>query len=93
MSFEGVDGEALLLSLPDLALSTGSACSSATVEPSYVLKALEAGDWLAHSSVRFGLGRFNTAEEVEYAAGRVVQAVRQLRERAPVPSWAPCYNL
>jgi cysteine desulfurase len=93
MSFEGVDGEALLMSLPDLALSTGSACSSATVEPSYVLKALEAGDWLAHSSVRFGLGRFNTAEEVEYAAGRVVQAVRQLRERAPVPSWAPCYNL
>jgi cysteine desulfurase len=93
MSFEGVDGEALLMSLPDLALSTGSACSSATVEPSYVLKALGAGDGLAHSSVRFGLGRFNTAEEVEYAAGRVVQAVRQLRERAPVPSWAPCYNL
>ena len=62
VSFPGVDGEALLMSLPDLALSTGSACSSATVEPSHVLKALGIGDSLARSSVRFGLGRFNTAE-------------------------------
>ena len=72
------------MSLPDLALSTGSACSSATVEPSHVLKALGIGDRLARSSVRFGLGRFNTAEEVEYAAGRLIQAVRHLREQAPV---------
>jgi cysteine desulfurase len=84
VSFAGVDGEALLMSLPDLALSTGSACSSATVEPSHVLKAIGLGDNLARSSVRFGLGRFNTAEEVEYAAGRVIEAVRKLRALAPL---------
>jgi cysteine desulfurase len=89
VSFPGVDGEALLMSLPDLALSTGSACSSATVEPSHVLKALGIGDSLARSSVRFGLGRFNTAEEVEYAAGRVVEAVRRLREESPIKSPGP----
>jgi cysteine desulfurase len=89
VSFPRVDGEALLMSLPDLALSTGSACSSATVEPSHVLKAIGIGDSLARSSVRFGLGRFNTAEEVEYAAMRVVEAARRLREQAPVkPSGA-----
>ena len=84
VSFPGVDGEALLMSLPDLALSTGSACSSATVEASHVLKALGLSDAMARASVRFGLGRFTTAEEVEYAAGRVADAVRRLREQAPV---------
>ena len=83
LSFAGVDAEALLMSLPDVALSTGSACSSATVEPSHVLRALGIGE-LAHSSVRFGLGRFNTDEEIDYAAGRVVEAVKKLRALTPV---------
>jgi cysteine desulfurase len=83
MSFEGVDGEALLTAMPDLALSTGSACSSAAIEPSHVLRALGIGERAAHSSLRFGLGRFTTAEEVDYAAGRVIAAVLKLRALAP----------
>ena len=83
VSFAGVDGEALLMSLPDMALSTGSACTSATVEPSHVLRALGVGEELAHSSLRFGLGRFNTEEEIEYVAGRMVESVRRLRALAP----------
>ena len=83
MSFAGVTGDSLLMSLPDVALSTGSACTSATVESSYVLKALGVGDDLSHSSLRFGLGRFNTAEEVDYVARRVVEAVRRLRALSP----------
>jgi cysteine desulfurase len=83
VSFQGVDAEALLLNMPDVAISTGSACSSASVEPSHVLRALGIGP-LAQSSVRFGLGRFTTAEDVEYAAGRVVESVRKLRALAPV---------
>jgi cysteine desulfurase len=84
LSFAGVDSEALLMALGDIALSTGSACTSATVEPSHVLRALGVGDDRAHSAVRFGLGRFNTAEEIGYAATRVVEAVRKLRELSPV---------
>ena len=84
MSFAGVDGESLLMSLPDVALSTGSACTSATVEPSHVLKALGVSDDLAHSSLRFGLGRFNTEEEVDFVARRVIESVRRLRALAPV---------
>ena len=84
MRFAGVDAEALLTSLPDVALSTGSACSSATAEPSHVLRALGLGEEAARSSVRFGLGRFTTEEEVEYAAARVIEAVRRLRALAPV---------
>jgi cysteine desulfurase len=83
MSFAGVDGEALPLSMPDVALSTGSACSSATVEPSHVLRALGIGEDLARSSLRFGLGRFNTEEEIDYAGGRVVEAVKKLRSLVP----------
>jgi cysteine desulfurase len=83
MSFAGVDAEALLVSLPDVALSTGSACSSAAVEPSHVLRALGLSEEVARSSVRFGLGRFTTGEEVEYAAARVIEAVRRLRALAP----------
>jgi cysteine desulfurase len=79
VSFAGVDGEALLMSLPDLALSTGSACTSATVEPSHVLRAIGVKDELVRGSLRFGIGRFNTAEEIDYAAGRVVEAVKKLR--------------
>ncbi len=83
MSFAGVDAEALLMSLWDVAVSTGSACSSATAEPSHVLRALGVGEEGARSAVRFGLGRFTTEEEVEYAAGRVIEAVRGLRALAP----------
>ncbi|HET8636694.1 MAG TPA: IscS subfamily cysteine desulfurase, partial [Acidobacteriaceae bacterium] len=68
MSFAGVEGEALLMGLNDVALSTGSACTSASLEPSYVLRALGLGDEIAHSSLRFGLGRFNTEAEVDYTA-------------------------
>jgi cysteine desulfurase len=84
LSFEGVDGEALLMSLPDVALSTGSACTSATVEPSFVLRAIGVSESLAHSSLRFGLGRFTTEEEIDYAAGRVVEAVEKLRALSPM---------
>jgi cysteine desulfurase len=84
VSFAFVDSESLLMSLPDLALSTGSACTSATVEPSHVLRAIGVPEDLAHSAVRFGLGRSTTAEEIEYAAARVVQEVRRLRELSPL---------
>jgi len=86
LSFAGVDSEALLMALGDLALSTGSACTSATIEPSHVLRALGVPDGRAHSAVRFGLGRFNTAEEIDYAVERVVEAVRKLRQLSPVYS-------
>ena len=68
ISFAYVEGESLLMGINDMAVSSGSACTSATLEPSYVLKALGVGDDLAHSSIRFGLGRFNTEEEVDYVA-------------------------
>lgn len=84
LSFAGVDAEALLMSLPEIALSTGSACSSATVEPSHVLRAIGLSEALARSSVRFGLGRFNTPEEIDYAACRVADAVKKLRRLSPV---------
>ena len=80
----GVEGETLLLSLKDLALSTGSACTSASVEPSYVLRALGLPDELAHSSLRFGLGRFTTAEEVEHAIAQVAASARALRPAAAI---------
>jgi cysteine desulfurase len=83
VSFSGVDGDALLMSMPDLALSTGSACSSATVEPSHVLRALGVGEERARGALRFGLGRWTTAQEVEYAAGRIVEAVGKLRALRP----------
>lgn len=83
LSFRGVDSESLLVSVSDVALSTGSACSSAALEPSYVLKALGAEDDLALSSIRFGLGRFNTKAEVDYVGERMVTAVKKLRELSP----------
>jgi cysteine desulfurase len=83
LSFAGANADALLLSLPEIALSTGSACSSATVEPSHVLRALGLSEGLARSSVRFGLGRFNTKEEIDYVADRLVESVRKLRELSP----------
>jgi cysteine desulfurase len=84
VSFAGVDSESLLMAVSDLALSTGSACTSATIEPSHVLRALGLDDAAAHSSLRIGLGRFNTSEEIDYAAGRLVQEVRRLRELSPL---------
>ena len=76
VSFRGVSADALLMRLPDVALSTGSACSSAVAAPSHVLLALGLSETMARASVRFGLGRFNTEEEMAYAAGRVIEAVR-----------------
>jgi cysteine desulfurase len=84
VSFEGVDGDALLVALPDLAVSTGSACNSHDGGGSHVLRAIGTPAELVASATRFGLGRFTTEEEVEYAARRVVEAVRTLRERRPV---------
>jgi cysteine desulfurase len=82
MSFAGVESESLLMGLNDVALSSGSACTSATIEPSYVLKALGLDDERAHGSIRFGLGRFNTPAEVDYVADRVTDVVCRLRELA-----------
>jgi cysteine desulfurase len=84
ISFAYVEGESLLMGINDVAVSSGSACTSATLEPSYVLKALGAGDDLAHSSIRFGLGRFNTEEEVDYVSAKVVEVVKKLRELSPL---------
>jgi cysteine desulfurase len=84
ISFAYVEGESLLMGINDIAVSSGSACTSATLEPSYVLKALGAGDDLAHSSIRFGLGRFNTEAEVDYVAAKVIDVVKKLRELSPL---------
>jgi len=84
VSFGHVEGESLLMGINDVAVSSGSACTSAMVEPSYVLKALSVGDDLAHSSIRFGIGRFNTETEVDYVADRVVETVQRLREISPL---------
>ena len=84
VSFAYVEGESLLMGINDVAVSSGSACTSATLEPSYVLKALGVGEDLAHTSIRFGLGRFNTQEEVDYVIKRVVEVVSRLRELSPL---------
>lgn len=84
LSFAYVEGESLLMGINDIAVSSGSACTSATLEPSYVLKALGTGDDLAHSSIRFGVGRFNTEAEIDYVADRVIETVERLRELSPL---------
>jgi len=84
MSFVYVEGESLLMGINDVAVSSGSACTSATLEPSYVLKALGLGDDVAHSSIRFGLGRFNTQAEVDYVGDKVIGIVKKLRELSPL---------
>ena len=84
LSFAGVEGDALMMGINDVAVSSGSACTSAMIEPSYVLRALGVSEDLAHSSIRFGLGRFNTEEEVDYVADRVVETVKRLRELSPL---------
>lgn len=84
VSFAFVEGESLLMSLKDLAVSSGSACTSASLEPSYVLRALGLNDELAHSSVRFSFGRYTTEEEVDYAAAQIREAVTKLRDMSPL---------
>jgi cysteine desulfurase len=84
ISFLYVEGESLLMGINDVAVSSGSACTSATLEPSYVLKSLGLGDDVAHSSIRFGIGRFNTEAEVDYVAARLIEVVSKLRELSPL---------
>ncbi|MBE3604934.1 IscS subfamily cysteine desulfurase [bacterium] len=84
LSFAYVEGESLLMGLHDIAVSSGSACTSATLEPSYVIRALGVSDELAHSSIRFGLGRFNTEEEVDFVTDRVAREVKRLRDMSPL---------
>jgi cysteine desulfurase len=84
LSFAYVEGESVLMGLKEIAVSSGSACTSATLEPSYVIRALGVGSDLAHSSIRFGLGRFNTEEEVDYVTKRVVETIQKLREMSPL---------
>jgi len=84
LSFGYVEGESLMMGVSELAVSSGSACTSASLEPSYVLRALGVGDDLAHSSIRFGMGRFTTVEEVDYAAEQMISAVKRLREMSPL---------
>ncbi len=84
LSFACVEGESLLMALKDVALSSGSACTSASLEPSYVLRAIGADEDLAHSSIRFGIGRFTTEDEVDYTAMRTIDAVTKLRAMSPL---------
>jgi cysteine desulfurase len=84
VSFAFVEGESLIMALKDLAVSSGSACTSASLEPSYVLRALGREDELAHSSIRFSLGRFTTQEEVDYAVAKIREQVGRLRELSPL---------
>ena len=84
LSFSYVEGESLIMGIKDLAVSSGSACTSASLEPSHVLRSMKVGDELAHSSIRFGFGRFTRREEVDYAIGEVVRSVRRLRELSPL---------
>jgi cysteine desulfurase len=84
ISFAFVEGESLLMALKDIAVSSGSACTSASLEPSYVLRALGVGDELAHTSIRFGIGRFNTEQEIDYVIDLVVRAVERLRSLSPL---------
>lgn len=84
ISFAYVEGEGLMMGIKDVAVSSGSACTSASLEPSYVLRALGVGDELAHSSIRFGIGRFNTEEEVDFVSDLVVREVTRLREMSPL---------
>lgn len=84
LSFAFVEGESLLMALKDIALSSGSACTSASLEPSYVLRALGAEEDMAHSSIRFGIGRFTTDAEVDYCIEKTITHVEKLREMSPL---------
>jgi len=84
LSFAYVEGESLLMAMKDVALSSGSACTSSSLEPSYVLRALGASEDMAHSSIRFGIGRFTTEEEIDFTIERIVKHVRRLRDMSPL---------
>jgi cysteine desulfurase len=84
LSFAYVEGEGLMMGIKDLSVSSGSACTSASLEPSYVLRALGVTEDLAHTSLRIGFGRFTTEDEVDYAADRIVDAVQKLRSMSPL---------
>jgi cysteine desulfurase len=84
MSFNYVEGESMLMALKDIAISSGSACTSASLEPSYVLRALGRNDELAHSSIRFTIGRFTTEEEVDFTINLVKEKIAKLRELSPL---------
>ena len=84
ISFNFVEGESLMMALRDIAVSSGSACTSASLEPSYVLRALGLNDELAHSSIRFTLGRWTTEEEIDYTIGLMSNAVQKLRDLSPL---------
>jgi len=84
LSFAYVEGESMLMALKDIALSSGSACTSASLEPSYVLRAIGADEDLAHSSIRFGIGRFTTTEEIDFTAEKCITEVHRLREMSPL---------
>ena len=84
VSFAYVEGESMMMGMKELAVSSGSACTSASLEPSYVLKSIGVGEDLAHTSIRFGLGRFTTEEEIDYAIKKVVSTVSKLRELSPL---------
>jgi cysteine desulfurase len=84
VSFAYVEGESLIMGISDVAVSSGSACTSASLEPSHVLRSMDVGEDLAHSSIRFGVGPFTTQEEVDFAADAVIGAVKRLRELSPL---------
>ena len=84
MSFSYIEGESMILAIKDLAVSSGSACTSSSLEPSYVLKSMGIGDELAHTSIRFGIGRFTTEEEIDYASTLVLSKIEHLREMSPL---------
>ncbi len=84
ISLAYIEGEALMMDMPEIALSSGSACTTGSLEPSYVLKALGISNEMAYGAIRIGLGRFNTEKEVEYAGGRIIASVKKLREKSPI---------
>ena len=84
LSFSYIEGESMILAIKDLAVSSGSACTSSSLEPSYVLKSMGVGDELAHTSIRFGIGRFTTEEQIDYAAELVLSKIEKLRELSPL---------
>jgi cysteine desulfurase len=84
VAFAYVEGEAMMMAIKDVAVSSGSACTSASLEPSYVLRSMGVGEEMAHSSIRFGLGRFTTEEEVDFVADLVIEKVNKLRAMSPL---------